>query len=261
MKTVVITGASGGIGLSAAILFADNGYTVYSLSRSRPPDGRIKHLETDISNEEAVKRAVDTIIKEQGGIDILVNNAGGGISGSVEFTDAADAKRLFDINFFGSFICIKYILPHMRAARGGRIINVSSVAAVLPLPYQAFYSCTKSALNALTYSLANEVKPFGIKVCAVMPGDVKTGFTASRQKNSNAENAYSRSEKRAVSRMEKDELNGMLPEKVAKRIYKCVEKKNPRLLYTVGFSYRLFVLLSKLLPAGLVKRIEGIIYG
>ncbi len=260
-KTAVITGASGGIGLSTARLFADNGFVVYSLSRTAPQDNRIKHIPSDISLEDSVRAAITEIIKKEGKIDVLVNNAGIGISGSVELTDPNEARRLFDINLFGAFFCIKHVLPHMRTAGSGHIINISSVAAVLPLPYQSFYSCSKSALNALTLSLANEVKHFGIKVCAVMPGDVRTGFTEARKKSEAEKNAYSIREQKSVLKMEKDELNGMPPEKTAKCIYKAALKKRPRPLYTVGASYRLFVFLAKLLPARLVNRIEGIMYG
>ncbi|PKM62869.1 MAG: short-chain dehydrogenase [Firmicutes bacterium HGW-Firmicutes-21] len=259
-KVVVITGASSGIGLCTAVLFADNGYTVYSLSRSRPAENRIIHIHTDISDEESVKSAIDTVISAEGRISVLVNNAGYGISGAVETTDVNDAKRLFEVNFFGTFTCIKYVLPHMRAAGGGCIVNVSSVAAVLPLPYQAFYSCTKSALNSLTLALANEVRPFGIRVSAVMPGDVRSGFTAARKKSVTSETVYSESQDRAVSRMEKDEQGGMQPEIIARQIYRAALKKRPKVLYTAGLTYKLFILLAKVLPAGLVNRIEGKIY-
>lgn len=260
-KVAVITGASGGIGLYTAEMFLDNEYTVYSLSRSCPADSRIKHIAADVSSEDSVKKVIDTIISSQGKIDVLVNNAGFGISGAVELTNMKDAKRLFDVDFFGTFACIKYVLPHMRKSGGGRIINVSSAAAVLPVPYQSFYSCAKSAVNSLTLSLANEVKPFGIKVTAVMPGDVHTGFTNARKKNVSCESVYKTSEEKAVSQMEKDEIGGMSPKIVARYIYKAAVKKHPKVLYTVGFSYKLFVVLAKLLPVSFVNRIEGKMYG
>ncbi|HAN20830.1 MAG: hypothetical protein A2Y15_04045 [Clostridiales bacterium GWF2_36_10] len=259
-KIAVISGASSGIGLSTAVLFAENDYTVYSLSRSKPEDNRIKHITTDVSSEESVRSAIEAVVSTEGKIDLLVNNSGYGISGAVELTELSEVKRLFETNFLGTLACIKYVLPHMRAAGSGRIITVSSVAAVLPVPYQSFYSCTKSSINSLMLSLANEVKPFGIKVSVVMPGDVKTGFTTSRKKNNISESAYSKSEERAVSRMEKDEQNGMPPEKVARCIFRAAIKKHPKVLYTVGFVYKLFVVLSKLLPIGLVNKIEGKMY-
>lgn len=259
-QIVVITGASSGIGLCTGALFADKGYKVYSLSRSCPPDSRLLHISTDVSSESSVKSAVEQIMKAEGRIDIFINNAGFGISGAAETTLLEDAKRQFDVNFFGMFLCVKHVLPFMRAAGKGKIINVSSVAAVLPVPYQSFYSCAKSAVNAFTLALANEVKPFGISVTAVMPGDIKTGFTSARKKNPTSDEAYREREERAVSRMEKDEQNGMPPTAVAKCIYKAALKKRPKPLYTVGFQYKTLVALAKFLPAGIVNKIEGKIY-
>ncbi|MDD4164310.1 MAG: SDR family oxidoreductase [Eubacteriales bacterium] len=260
-KIAVISGASSGIGLSAAAMFYNNGYVVYSLSRAKPEDNRILHIPTDVSNAQSVKDAVEAVITSEGRIDVLVNNAGFGISGPVELTDLSDAKSIFDVNFFGTFLCIKYALPYMRAQGYGHIVCVSSIAAVLPVPYQSFYSCTKSAINAFVLSLANEVRPFGIKVSAVMPGDVKTGFTSNRKKSVSDNENYRAHEQRAINRMEQDEQNGMSPEKVARRIFKAATKKRPRVIYAVGFSYRLFAVLQKILPAGFVNYIEGKIYG
>lgn len=260
-KIAVITGTSGGIGRCTSELFIKKGYKVYGLSRSGPHDDKIIHISTDISSEQSVINAFNVIKESENKIDVLVNNAGFGISGAVEHTDIGSAKQLFDVNFFGAVNCIKKALPLLRAAESGRIINVSSIAAVLPVPYQAFYSSVKSALNSLTLALANEVSPFGIKVIAVMPGDVKTGFTAARKKNTVSENIYKQAEDRAVKRMEKDEQNGMPPEKVAACVYKAAVKKHPRVFYSVGFIYRVFALLSKILPTGLVNKIEGKMYG
>ncbi len=260
-KVAVVTGGSSGIGLTTAKAFCNAGYVVYSLSRSAPKDENIIHIKTDVSIEAQVATAIEQIIQQNPRIDVLVNNAGFGISGAVETTEITDAKRQFDINFFGTHACIKQVLPHMRAAGDGHIINISSVAAVLPLPYQAFYSAVKSAVNALTLALANEVSGLGIKVCAVMPGDVRTAFTQAREKNEPAENPYKESESRAVGRMEKDEQAGMSPEKVAKLVVKIAGKKRVKPLYTVGGSYKVFVLLSKILPTGLVNKVEGLMYG
>ena len=259
-QVVVITGASSGIGLCTGSLFADKGYIVYSLSRSCPPDNRLFHIPTDVYLESSVENAISEIIRCEGKIDILINNAGFGISGAAETTLLEDAKKQFDINFFGMFLCIKHVLAHMRAAGSGRIINVSSVAAVLPVPYQSFYSSAKGAVNAFSLSLANEVKPFGVSVTAIMPGDIKTGFTNARKKNDNIHEAYKEREERAVSRMEKDEQNGMEPSAVAECIYKTALKKHPKPLYTVGFQYKALVTLAKILPTSIVNKIEGKMY-
>ena len=148
----------------------------------------------------------------------------------------------------------------MRAQKSGHIVNISSVAAPLAIPFQSFYSATKSATNSLTLALRNEVKPFGIKVCAILPGDVKTGFTAARRKSCAGAEVYGAAIDRAVAVMEHDEQNGMPPELVAKAVLRAANAQNPKPLATVGFQYQLFVVLSKLLPARLTNALVGMIY-
>ena len=200
------------------------------------------------------------MLDEQGQIDLLVNNAGFGISGAVEFTDPADAHAQLNVNFFGALNCIQAVLPAMRAAGRGHIINVSSVAAPIAIPFQSFYSATKAAVNSLTLALRNEVGPFGVRVCAVLPGDVKTGFTAARRKSAFGADVYGKALEHAVAVMEHDEQTGMPPAKVAKTILHAASEKKPRAFRTVGASYRLFVFLAKLLPATWTNALVGLIY-
>lgn len=174
-KVVVITGASSGIGRAAAELFEERGATVVCLARRTVPD--FYCISTDVADECAVFSAVKEIEERFGRIDILVNNAGMGISGAVEDTSAEDAHAIFEVNFFGAFNMIRAAVPLMRRGGGGTIINVSSAAAELSIPFQSFYSATKAALSSLGEALRNEVRPFNIKVTAVLPGDVKTDFT------------------------------------------------------------------------------------
>lgn len=261
MKRVcVLTGGSGGIGKATAQLLETNGFTVYELSRSGADAGGIRHITADVTDPAQVKSAVEQVIDAEGQIDLLVNNAGFGISGAVEYTDPADAFSQLNVNFFGSLHCIQAILPQMRAQKSGHIVNISSVAAPIAIPFQAFYSATKAATNSLTLALRNEVKPFGVKVCAILPGDVKTGFTAARRKICAGADVYGAAIDRAVAVMEHDEENGMPPEHVAKAILRAANAKNPKAFYTVGFQYQLFVLLAKLLPASLTNALVGMIY-
>jgi len=183
MKRVcVLTGGSSGIGKATALLLANNGFTVYELSRKGADADGIFHITADVTEPEQVKAAVTQVLAAEGQIDLLVNNAGFGISGAVEFTDPKEAFSQLNVNFFGSLNCIQAVLPTMRAQKGGHIVNISSVAAPIAIPFQSFYSATKAATNSLTLALRNEVKPFGVKVCAILPGDVKTGFTAARRR-------------------------------------------------------------------------------
>ncbi|MBQ4061370.1 MAG: SDR family NAD(P)-dependent oxidoreductase [Christensenellaceae bacterium] len=255
---VVVTGGSGGIGLALAELFLKNGYRVFTLSRTAGK-GTSEHILTDVTDEQSVKDAFKRIEDLCGHIDILVNNAGCGISGAIEYTPVCEAKRQFDVNFFGMFTCVKYAVPLLRK-NGGRIVNVSSAAAIFSIPFQSFYSASKSAVNSLTLALRNELKQFGISVCAVMPGDVKTGFTDARVKHHDGNDVYSGMIDASVSVMEKDEKSGMTPEYVAKRIYGKAVKKHVRPLYTVGIVYKLYSLAERILPVSLVNWIVGKLY-
>lgn len=260
MSVVIITGGSSGIGLACCEKFLQNNYKVYELSRKNGSENKnIIHIKADVTDEQSVADAIQTIFEKEKRIDVLVNNAGFGIAGSIEDTDINDAKKQFDVNFFGAVICAQKVLPYMRKQGFGRIVNISSMAAPLAIPFQAFYSASKAAVNSFTLSLANEVKPFGITVCAVMPGDVKTGFTAAREK-SNTDSAYKEVLERSLAVMEHDEQNGMPPSAIADAVFKAATAKNPKPLSTKGTQYHLFAGLSKVLPTGLVNRIVGSIY-
>ncbi len=261
MKRVcILTGGSSGIGLTTAELLAREGFTVYELSRSGKDSGDIRHLTADVTDAAQVRDAVSKVFAAQGQIDLLVCNAGFGISGAVEFTDPADAYAQLNVNFFGALPCVQAVLPTMRAQKAGHIVLVSSVAAPIAIPFQAFYSATKAATNSLMLSLRNELKPFGVQVCAVMPGDVKTGFTAARKKSLAGEEVYGKALERAVAVMEHDEQNGMPPLLVAKSILRAATEPHPRPLRTVGAQYKIFVVLAKLLPAGWTNALVGMIY-
>ena len=252
-KVAVVTGATSGIGLAAARLLSEKGYTVYGISRKACGE---RMLSADVSDGQSITAAFSQIIEKEGKIDLLVNNAGMGISGSVEKSAYEDIHRIFDVNFFGALNCVRAVLPYMRERGEGKIINVTSVAAPVAIPFQSFYSATKAALNALTLALRNEVSPFGIKVCAVLPGDVKTGFTDARVK---ALNDYPGAES-AVASMEKDEQNGMPPEAVARVIYKAALKSSPKPMFIAGAKYKVLYFLFKILPASLAYKIVGVLY-
>jgi len=259
-KVAVITGGSSGIGKALVDVFAENGYRVYEISRRESTPPNATHISADITNVTQVRQAFDSIKKSEGKIDLLINNAGYGISGAAEFAKSTEAKRLFDVNFFGTHNCIKAVVPMMRQNKGGRIINVSSVAAVYSIPFQSFYSASKAAVNSLTLALANELKAFGISVCAVMPGDSKTGFTGARTKNQLGDDVYGGRIASSVAIMEHDERNGMPPETIAAGIYKIACKKRVKPLYTIGVMYKLLVVLQKILPVGFANRVVGMLY-
>ena len=158
-KVAVVTGGTSGIGRATALALKDAGCTVYELSRRAQGVEGLHHISADVTKEESVRAAVEQIMAREGRIDILVNNAGFGISGAVEFTSTEDAKSLFDVNFFGMVNMNRQVVPIMREAGHGRIVNLSSVAAPVPIPFQTYYSATKAAVNAYTMALANELRP------------------------------------------------------------------------------------------------------
>ena len=259
-KIAVLTGGTSGIGMQTALALKSAGYTVYELSRRAQGVEGLNHLVADVTDEAAVKKAVDEIVAREGKIDVLVNNAGFGISGAVEFTDTAEAQRLLDVNFFGMVRMNKAVIPHMRQAGRGRIVNLSSVAAPCPIPFQAYYSAGKAAVNAYTMALANELRPFGITVCAVQPGDIHTGFTAARVKTMEGDDAYGGRIGRSVQRMEHDEQTGMDPAKAGAFIARVAMKRRPKPIYTIRLDYQFFVFLTRILPGRTLNWLIGLLY-
>lgn len=260
IKIAVITGASSGIGLSTAEALLNQGCKVYDLSRRDFVHEKIIHIKTDVTDEASVSNAISQIISENGKIDILINNAGFGISGAVEFTDTNEAKKLFDVNFFGTVNVNRAIIPFMRERGQGRILNISSVAAVAPIPFQAFYSSSKSAVLTYSSALQNELKPFGIRVSAVLPGDIKTPFTDNRSKSGIGDDVYNGRISRSVSKMENDERSGMSPEKAGDFICKAALSKRNKTAYTIGFSYKAITALIKILPRTFINKLIKILY-
>ena len=152
------------------------------------------------------------------------------------------------------------VLPHMRKQKSGRIVSVSSLAGILPIPFQLWYSVSKAAIAAYVLALQNEIRPYGVTVCAVLPGDIATGFTDARQKDSCGDSDYNERVERSVAVMEKDERGGMSPEKAGAYIAKLAMKKNSRPLKAIGFTYKAVAVLTKLLPRRASNYIVGRIY-
>lgn len=255
----LVSGASSGIGAAVCRLLAEGGWTVYGVSRRGTAPEGTAGLKADVTDEAALKKIAEMIAEKEGAIDLLVCNAGMGIAGPVEFSPSEDVRTIMDVNFMGQYYLIKAVLPYMRKKRSGRVVCVSSVAAPIAIPYQAFYSASKAAVNGMALGLRNEVKDFGISVCCVMPGDAATGFTDARRKDAEGERVYPHS-RSAVEAMEKDERGGMSPEEVAKVIVKAATVKSPAPLYTAGGKYKVLALLFRLLPARLSYHIVGKMY-
>ena len=240
----------------------EHGYTVYELSRRAEGMPDICHIVADITKEETLQAAVEQVLAVEGRLDLVVNNAGFGISGAIEFTDTQEAQRLFDTLFFGMVRMNRCVIPLMRQQGHGRIVNISSVAAPVPIPFQAYYSAGKAAINAYTMALANELRSFGVTVCAVMPGDIKTGFTAARHKIIDGDDIYQGRIGRSVQRMEHDEQTGMDPAKVGRYIAAVASREGSHHpLYATRIDYKFFVFLTKVLPARFLNWLIYQLYG
>ena len=259
-KVCIITGGTSGIGLATASAMRHKGYTVYELSRREKGVEGFCHIPTDVTDEAAVQRAMEQVLQREDHIDVLINNAGFGISGAVEFTGTQDAKRQFDVNFFGMVNMNRAVLPVMREAGRGRIVNISSVAGVIAIPFQAYYSASKAAINSYTMALANEVRPFGVSVCAVMPGDIRTGFTSARKKLHAGDDIYGGRIGRSVSGMERDELRGMAPETAGRYICSLATRRRVKPLYAIGLAYKFFCFLERILPVRPLSWLVGLLY-
>ena len=260
-EVAIVTGGSSGIGLAAARALRDLGLTVFIVSRRPFTEKGLHHICADVADERQCAEAVETALHKAGDVDLLVNCAGFGISGAVEFTELAEAKKQMEVNFFGCVNMTRALLPYMRKRQNGRIVNISSVAAPAAIPFQAYYSASKAAINAWSAALANELRPYGVKVTAIQPGDIKTGFTAAREKSVAGDEAYGGRISKSVAKMEHDEQNGMDPAQAGAYIAKVALKKNPKPLYTIGFSYKAICVLLKLLPCRLANWAIGKLYG
>ena len=235
-KVIIITGASSGFGKATAEMLSQKGHTVYGLCRREMQDGNIKYRQCDVRNREQIAAVVAQIIEEQGRVDVLVNNAGMGIGGALELATEEEIDLQMGTNFMGCVNMCQAVLPYMRKARKGKIINLSSIGGVMGLPYQGFYSASKFAIEGFTEALAAEVTRFGIRVCMVEPGDFATGFTGSR-KNSRAtldDPDYGPVFKNSLAIIEKEENGGLQPEVLARRILKLVDKRKPPLRNVVA---------------------------
>lgn len=271
-KVILITGASAGIGLATAQLLMDKGMKVYAASRrggenvksTYNADGEIIHVKMDVNNEETIQSTIQQIIATDKKLDAVICNAGNGIAGSVEDSSSDEVKYQFETNFFGAVKTIQSCLPVFRSQGYGKIIATSSVAAIVPIPFQAFYSSGKAALLVFMQALAMELKPFGIDCCTILPGDTKTEFTNARKytlASQSANSAYSVTMKKSISKMEKDEENGVPALNIANVIAKQIMQKKMSVTVVPGIDYKIIALLFRVLPRKISLWIVGLIYG
>lgn len=265
-RVVLVTGASSGFGRAIADALRDRGHRVYGTSRNPPvatSDGGTL-IGMDVDDDASVTAAVARVLREAGRIDAVVNNAGVGYAGALEETSLDEARRQFETNFFGMHRVCRAVLPQMRARRAGRIVNMSSLGGLVTVPYQGMYCASKYAVEAYTQALRMELRPFGIHVAMIEPGDFATGFTASRRltAGSTPESPYASRRRAAVATMAADEATTSDLGPVVRAAIAAIESERPRLRYPVASALqRLLVSLRHVLPQRLYERLIMDHYG
>ncbi|MBS3739497.1 SDR family oxidoreductase [Mesohalobacter halotolerans] len=258
-KVVLVTGASSGLGQAIAEYLVKQNYTVYGTSRHPKSDevNGVHFLSLDVTEPDSIKSCIDKIISKEKHLDILINNAGVGITGPMEEVPQNEAKAHFNTNFFGPLNLINTVLPFMRKDKQGLIINITSIAAHMGLPFRGMYSASKSALAKATEAYRMELKQFNIKMVNLAPGDFATNIASGRfhsplQKDS----PYYTNYKSSLELMDEDVDKGENPIKLAKKVHQIIQHSQPKVNYRSGAFLQCFsVTLKHILPQNLFEKI------
>jgi NAD(P)-dependent dehydrogenase (short-subunit alcohol dehydrogenase family) len=258
-QVVLITGCSSGIGKATALEAAGRGHTVFATSREREGardleglDG-IRTLALDVTDRDSIRIAVEAAIAQAGRVDALVNNAGYGQYGAVEDVTLEQWRRQFDVNLFGAVETARAVLPAMREARRGTIVNVSSVAGKIAIPFAAPYCASKHALEAVSDALRVEVAPFGLRVVVIEAGPISTRFTERARAGVtlllSGAGPYASFYRSAERAMETDfQVGALPPQEVARVIVNAIEAARPATRYRITRMARVLILLRRFLP-------------
>jgi len=258
-KVVLITGASSGIGKAIATFLVAKGCKVYGTSRNpkRTAEFSFELIALDVLKIDTIASAVAFVIKKEGRLDVLVNNAGMGITGPIEDTPTDEMRAVFNTNLFGAIDVMKGVLPQMRKQNSGTIINVTSIAGYMGLPYRGVYSATKGALEIITEATSMEVKNFNINLVNIAPGDFSTNIAAGRYYTPVfANSAYKNNYQANLDLMNSHVDDGMDPLEMAKAVFKIIHTKKPKIHYKVGgFMEKFSIVLKRILPDRLYEKI------
>lgn len=251
-KVVLITGGSSGIGKSIGEYLTEKGFMVYGTSRKPEnyKEGKFPILELDVKNTQTIQQTVKAIIDIEGKLDVVINNAGAGITGAIEEIPETEIRANFDTNFFGPINVIKAVLPQMRKQHSGLIINITSIAGYMGLPYRGVYSASKGALELLTEAFRMELKDFNIKMTNIAPGDFATNIAAGRYHAPLLENSpYKKPYGDTLNVMNAHVDNGSDPNMMAQAVLKVINTENPKVHYKVGeFMQKFSIVLKRILP-------------
>jgi short-subunit dehydrogenase len=259
-KVILITGISSGFGKQVATLLSEKGHIVYGTVRKKTVSGpSVNYLTMDLTDIVSIKSAVSAVLEKEGRIDVLINNAGMHTGGPVETSPIENIRLQMDTNFMGMVHITREVLPFMRKQGGGTIINFSSIGGLMGLPFQAFYSAGKFAIEGFSEALRMELSQFKIRIVLINPGDFHTSNSANRRNYlapSGNNDPYQEQFEKTLAVIEKDEANGWEPVVLARKIVKIVECKNPRQRYIIAsFEQKLAVVLNYILPGKLFRMI------
>lgn len=264
-KVVLITGGSSGIGKSVGEFLSKKGFIVYGTSRNPQniENHPFKLVALDVNDPKSILNAVFEVINAEGKLDVLINNAGMGITGSIEDTPTNEMRNVFDTNLFGAIDVMKAVLPQMRLQKSGLIINVTSIAGYMGLPFRGIYSATKGALEIVTEAIRMEVKSFGIQVTNVAPGDFATNIASGRFHTPVLEDSpYKVKYQENLDLMNAHVNSGGDPVEMATAIYKIINTPNPNIHYKVGdFMQKFSIVLKKILPDKVYEKLLMKHYG
>ena len=254
-SVVLVTGASAGIGRACADLLAQRDWQVIGASRRATAGDGWAPLTMDVDDDASVAAGVRSVVEQFGRLDAVVAAAGFGIAGPVEFTDMADARAQLETNFYGVCRVVRESLPHLRR-NGGRLVIIGSIAGLIGLPFQAYYSASKFAIEGYAEALAYEVAPYDVEVTVIEPGNVRTEFTARRRHVPvPAEDPYADASRKALASMARDEVRGADPSVVAASVLRVLEARHPPRRLTAGkANERIGALAKRLLPYRVFER-------
>lgn len=254
-RTVMVTGASSGLGAAIVRRFVEDGDRVFGTSRSPAADnaGGVVMLPLELRSSDSIAACIETVQTRAGDIDVLVNNAGVLHTGIAEETPLATAREVFETNFFGVVEMVDAVLPRMRERRAGRIINIGSLSAWIGEPGEAFYSASKRALAGYTEALRQEVTGLGIKVSLVEPGVFRTNVLRNAVTGSLDIDDYRAVRDAVTTTMSKGLSKGGDPRMVADRVFAIARAPSPRLRHAVGADAKILPFLKLLLPQGLFE--------
>lgn len=259
-KVVLITGGSSGIGKAIGSYLLSNGFSVYGTTRNlenHQDFDSFELVQLDVRQPSSIQQAIEKIIAKEGRLDVLVNNAGIGITGPIEETPHQEILNSFDTNFHGPLHMMKAVLPQMRSQKSGLIINITSIAGYMGLPYRGVYSASKGALSLVTEAMRMELKEFGIQMTTLAPGDFATNIAAGRYHAPiDQSSPYRKPYAKTLQMINDDVNNAGDPIAVAHQVLKIIKTDTPKVHYKVGaFMQKFSLVLKRVLPDKLYEKL------